>query len=130
MDANDWRLELVTRYNRAFEVGDLAEIDAVLAPNFHEQLEGRDEIDRLGQLDHLRRLIGASVNRNAELSNFVEHNRDVSAHLRMRFDIDAQTWTMTANLRFRFDDAAIDHVTVWNADIRSVESLRDEKARR
>ena len=128
MHAKDWRMRLITRYMRAFEGGDLADIDAVLGPNFHEQLEGRDEIDRLGQLDHLRRLISASANRHVQLSRFEQQEESISADFQLCFEIGAQSWTITARLYFRFEDDAIDHVAVSNPDMRIVEPFPEKRS--
>jgi len=128
MDANDWRMGLVTRYMRAFENGDLAEIDAVLDPNFYEMIEGRDEIVRQGQMDHLRRLIESSSNRRAEFSNFAPLDDKICAMFKLQFDIDQQTWTVEAQLLFRFGDRTIDHVTACNTVIRCLEPMSDRFA--
>lgn len=126
MDGTDWRVQLAMRYMRAFENGDLAELDAVLGPNFHEYMQERDEIDRLGQIDHLRRLIDTSTDRRAELSNFMPLERDLSATFKLDFKIGHQTWTVESQLRFRFEERLIDHVTVFNADIRCHEPMQSE----
>lgn len=123
MRAGDWRMRLLTRYMRGFENGDLAEIDAVLGPNFHEMIEGRDEIDRLGQMDHLRRLIESSSDRRAELSNFTEMDGNICATLKLQFEIGRQSWTVDAQLMCRFEDRMIDHVTCFNTDIRCLEPM-------
>lgn len=123
MDSTDWRVQLAMRYMRAFETGDLAEIDAVLGPNFHEFMEGRDEIDRLGQIDHLRMLIDASTDRRAALTNFTLLDGDLSATFKLDFKIDQQTWIVESQLLFRFEERLIDHVTVFNADIRCLQPM-------
>ena len=128
MGADDWKMRLVKRYMRAFENGDLAEIDAVLGPNFHEMIEGRDEIDRLGQIDHLRRLIESSSNRHVELSNFAALDGDIGTTFKLQFEIGQQTWTLGAQLLFRFADGMIDQVTARNTDIRSCEPMLHKSA--
>jgi hypothetical protein len=128
MDARDWRVRLLTRYMRGFENGDLAEIDAILGPNFHEMIEGRDEIDRLGQMDHLRRLIESTADRRAELSNFIEQDGDICATLKLQFEIGRQTWMVDARLLCSFEDRLIDHVTSFNTDIRCLEPMLDGHA--
>ena len=121
MDPMDWRLSLLGRYLRAIERGDMRELERILCPNFHEDVEEFGEMARSDYLDHMQNLMKTTRYRSIQLLDARSEEDKVCTQCVMRFYSEAKDWIVHLDMEVRMNDGLVERVSITGFDLKTWE---------